>query len=504
MLATLFLSCLLSPPTALSSAGVASLTLADDPQITAKIAAAGKDIAKLLELAAACSMSGAEEDAKKVYRRILELDAQNEAAHKGLGHSFYDGKWFDSIASLVKYKRDEDAQMKKKGLARWKESWVPEGDVPYLQMSWIKDARGAWAHPLDLERAKQVAEWQAAGWKFRADDDSWIAPADFDKWQALRWKCGDDWLDMTEANAYHAKLEHPWRLEGEHFVVSSTSEWETANLARWHADRIYADLVRLFGVEPATKPRFIVLSSLAQYNQAAGNQGTLWESEGFSSIHGAYFADCTFDFLSKPPRHLACGVSYWDRQDAKSAPWGPFLLRWAAAQSFVDAIDPSWSAVGTWIAKEGKDDIETFKGPFWGEKLIPRWLRFGAASYAERFLKNPEAPEGSDPWSLRAFAFSELAKAGKLHSLAEVFEFKLSTENAENSVRLYQEAGLVVAYLLDGGAQDADLAKKHQAFKESLKGRKRADVNAACAALQAALAKHERDVKKFAGLATGG
>lgn len=472
--------------------------VAEDSALAAKIAAAGTDVAKLLDLAATCVAAKQEADAAKVYKRVLELDANNETARKGLRHQLYDGKWFESFAELSKFKREEAAKMKAKGLARFKEEWVPEADVPFLNMGWVRDANGAFADPAVVARDKQAAEWKAAGYEFRADDNSWIAPADFEHWRALLWKCGDAWVDTAKANEFHAKLESNWELAGEHFEVWATIDWEGANFARWHADKIQPELLRIFGVAPASKPHFLVLQSLAEYNLAAGN-GTLQETEGFSSLHGAYFPDAFFD-ASTPPRYLGCGVSYWDRKDPKLTVWGPYWVRWAAAQSYVDAIDRSWIAIGDRIAAGGAGDAAAFGTAFWKEKRIPRWLRYGAASYAERFLKNYEAAEGADPWTLRAFAFAEVKKAGGLRKLDEVFAFGLSLADVPGSSRLYNEAGLLVSFLMDGAAGDKDVAAAHEAFKTALKSGTSAEVAASVAALQKVLAKHERDIKKYAGL----
>lgn len=500
MIIALSLSLLASPGSVPAVPFLSFYAAADDAALDAKIAAAGSDLAKLLELAAAYATGAPESDTNKIYKRILELDASNEVAHKGLRHQLYGGKWFESFAELAKFKREEAATMKGKGLVRWKDEWVPEADAPFLKMGWSKDAKSVWVDPTEIARAKQIDEWKAAGYQFRADDNSWIAPSDSSKWAAIQWKCGDDWLDMAKANEYHAKLEQPWKLVGEHFEVWSTCDWDGANLARWHADKTYPDLVRLFGTQPDKKPHFVVLNSLQQYNQAAGNQPILVESEGVSSLHGAYFADAFYELAAQPPRFLGCGVSYWDRKDPKLAGWGPYWLRWAAAQSFVDAIDPSWSAVGEWVGAGGRGDIATYAAPFWGEKKIPRWLRYGAASYVERFMKNPEAAEGTDPWSLRAGACDEIKKTGGLRKLDDVFAFKLDVTDVAGSGRLYHEAGLVVAFLLDGAAGEKDLVKKHEAFQTALKSGSKADATAAAEALQKALVTNERDIKKFAGL----
>lgn len=175
-------------------------------------------------------------------------------------------------------------------------------------------------------------------------------------------------------------------------------------------------------------------------------------------------------------------------------------MRWAAAQSFVDAIDPSWGAVSERIAAGQGGDIAAYSASFWGEKRIPRWLRYGAAAYAERFLRNPEAAQGADPWTLRSFAFTELKKAGGLRKLDDVFAFELSLKDMPGSTRLYFEAGLLVSFLLDGAPGNKELANRLQAFQTALKSGKKADVTAAAGALQKSLAKNEREIRKYAGL----
>jgi hypothetical protein len=487
----------LSAPLASSPAVVSA---SEDPALDAKITAAGTDVAKLIELATACTSAGQEDSAKRVWKKVLELDAGNEAAHKGLHHQAYAGKWFESFTELSKFKREEAARMKQKGLTRFDDQWVPEADLPFLVMHWTKDEKGAWSDPVIAAKKQSDAQKQKDGLRFRADDNSWIAPDDVAKWTALQWKCGDAWVDMEKANAYHASVEHAWELADEHWLVTSTCDWDGGNLARWHAQKVWPELVRLFGVQPQSQLDLVVLNSLEQYNQASGNTPTFPEAEGFSSLHGAYFSDVLFDTEAKPPRFQGCGVSYWDRKDEKGKTWGPLWVRWAAAQSFVDAIDRSWTSVSDWITNEGKLDPQVFATSFWAEKKIPRWIRYGAASYVERYMKDPLAAQGADPWTLRAFAFAELAKGGKLHKLDEVFAFKLDLKDVPNSTRLYDEAGLLVAYVLDGAPGDKELAKALEGFQAALVAGPKAGVTAAAIALQKTLAKHERDIKKFAGM----
>lgn len=509
MIAALFLSVLPTPASSFSLT-VACCQEAGDADVEAKIAAAGADIAKLLELAKAFSGESKDDAAKKAYKKIVELDPKHEEAHKALRHHFYDGKWFESYAELSKYRREETAKMKDKGLARWKDQWVAEDSVPYLNMGWVQNDKGKWENPADVARAKQTEEWKAAGYTYRSDDSIWVSPAEKAQADAGLCKCGDQWLDLAKANEYHAQLGQWWQVEGEYFSAWTTCEWDGGNSARWHADKIVPDMMRLFGLSPESgkKPHFIVLNSLEQYNGAAGGQPpTLPESEGFSSLHGAYFADAFFDPTAQPPavpQYLGCGVSYWDRKDPKLAPWGPYWLRWAAAQSYVEAIDPSWLTISELIAAAtGGGGGQPNAGGFWGEKKIPRWLRYGAASYVERFMKSPEAGDGGNPWELREFAFGELKKTGTLRKVEDIFTFALDLNDVENSSRLYHEAGLLVSFLLDGADGDKKLREKHAAFKAALKsdGKDKAKKLAdAIEGLQKELAKNEKDIKKFAGL----
>ena len=101
MIAALFMSVLLHPTCPLAPP-VLCRQEAGDAEADAKIAEAGKDIAKLLELAKAFSAGGKDDAAKKVYKKIVELDPAHEEAHKALRHHFYDNKWFESYAELSK------------------------------------------------------------------------------------------------------------------------------------------------------------------------------------------------------------------------------------------------------------------------------------------------------------------------------------------------------------------------------------------------------------------
>jgi len=497
MIAALFLSVLPVPAPALV-AHAPFAQEATDAEVDKKIAEAGTDIAKLLELATAYTTATKDDAAKKVYKKIVELDPNHEAAHKALRHHLYDNKWFESYAELSKYRREETANMKAKGLAKWREQWVPEGDVPYLNMGWTKEADGKWTNPIEAEQAKQVETWKAAGYMYRADDSSWVAPDDQDKWRQIQWKCGNDWLDMAKADAYHAQLPNWWRLTGDRWVTWTTCTWDQGNKMRAWVEPIYPELTRLFGAKPAKSPHFLMLNSLEQYNKfAAGDQAAQIpqsETEGFSSLHHACFADILFDPTTTPPQFMGCGVGYWVNDG-----WAPFSTRFAAGLSYAEAIDPSWLAVSEVVAAIGGGGGQPNPGAFWAEKKIPRWLHYGGASYVERYAK-ANFGDGGNPWQMREDSFKALKAGGGLRKLEDIFAFNLDINDIEGSSRLIQEAGVVVSFLMDGADSDKKLRECHDAFKAAVMGGKKEDVAEAVDKLQKELLKNDKDIKKFADL----
>jgi len=492
------------PATGPEATPTAPIPQAHADEVDDAIAAAGKDVAELLELAAKYADADREADARRVYERVIELDTDNADARAAMRHEFYDGRWFESYVKLARYKREEAKRMREKGLVRYFEDWVPEDEIAFLRLGWVRDENGEWVDPVRVEEARVAAELEAAGHRFRADDSSWVAPEDFDKWAAIQWKCGDVWLDTAEADRYHANPSTPWVLTGEHYLLHSTCPWDTANAARWHADRTHEHLVRLFGVAPEHRPDVLVLNSLAQYNSAAG--GDWNDVEGYSSLHGAYFCEeagtpAPVD-SRESARYLGRGVSYWATDDPALASWGPFWVRWAAAQSYVDAIDFSWQAVGRYVGPDEMIDLAAFGQAFWEEKRLPLWLRYGAATYVERFLPNPEvdaSAAGENPWNLREFALEALRASGGLRPLDEVFEFGLSVDDTENSSRLYQEAGLLVAFLLDGSRDGTPLRAAHERLREALAADDAAAIEDAVAKLEAALKRNDAAIREFAG-----
>lgn len=500
MIAALLLATL---PAAVPSLPAFSMPRTSDR--AADIRAAGGDVAKILALAKAWESAGEEDAARAAYERVLEIDPKHEAAHKALRHHFYDGRWFTTYVELYQHKKKEDDAMAKKGLARFEDRWVPVGDLPLLRIGWRKDEVNGWASPKTLARLAHEKEMREKGWQ--QQDLTWIPPPEFDRWRNQQWKCDQSWLDVGDANGFHSEIATWWTAPSTHFVVYSTCNREDVEWAKWYADQTFDDLVRIFGVKPGEKPStldllgekrnlpvLVVFRNIDQYNLfAAGDpaaQRAPTEVDGFSSLHYAYFAEGWFDATVAPPQYHGAGVAFWDRADERLAPFGQHSIRHAAAQSFAEAIDPTFDL--------GSDDTggQFTTASFWGRKRIPKWLRYGAASYVERYFLDATVAEGGNPRWSREWALQNVKEKGGLGALDDVFAFRLSLDQIDESARLIHRAGLLVTYILDG--EDAAVTAAHESWKKELA--EGGDMQAASAKLQAALHASETKIKQFAGL----
>ncbi|MCP3916691.1 MAG: hypothetical protein GY711_14140 [bacterium] len=461
------------------------------------IRAAGKNVDELIALAERWTAEQNEGAARTAFERVLKLDDKNAAAHHGLSHHEYDGEWYETYAALSAHRRAEAKRMlDEHGLVRYGDEWAPVTDVPFMRMGWAKAEEGGWLRPdekAELDRGKELA---AEGWE--QQDLVWVAPADFDKWRSGKWKVGEEWMSKNDANTAHSELNNPWRVAAKHFVAITTCDRDTAGWVGWHADLVYPDLARLFGKVPARKLEVVALKDIAQYNAfAAGSvadQRSQTDASGYSSVHYAYFGESWFDTAHNPPVYRGAGVCYWDRKDATLDPYGLHAVRHAAAQSYIDAIDPSWDTVSRLIERNNPNGFNATD--FWGEKLVPQWLRYGAASYCERYFQDPNAADGTSPWWAREWALENLRKAGGMRDLEDVWAFALDPADPTRSGQLISEAGCIVSFILDG--QCAPVAEKHQAFKAALESGE--GVAEAAEALQKALEKNRKKLEKYAGL----
>ncbi len=484
-----------APEIARAAAGPAALATAQDPidEYRKRRAGARGDVTKLHELAAWCAEQDLERQRGACLEEILELDPEDARAHEALGHTRYDGRWFTSERKLEAYRKkklkEEERAAKARGWVRHGDRWVPPEDIQWLERGHVRGEDGNWLAPEDALRL-------AEGWV--RQDLAWIPPDEAGLVAEGLWKCADEWVSLEEANAYHTELERWWRIPGGRTVLFTTLPRHLAERALAEMEAAYTDLERIFGLRPDEPPIALVLRSPEQYAAFTGGdweKGEMGKSVfGFNNVHGAYFADNWFE----DGRLIGAGVAYWDPDDAQLASFGPLWARHAVGQSFVERIDPSPEALAT--IEDGEVGFE-YVMAFWEEKRFPLWLRFGAAVYVERYYVDPAA---DDPLWARTWSVDNVQRTGGLDSLSAIFRMMPRPDQPEKTSKLLNEAGLLVAFVVDG--ECAPVVKAHTKLIDALKLARRDPekgekaLKKAIDGLEKALSKKERELRSFAGL----
>jgi hypothetical protein len=457
---------------------------------------ADKDADKLWDLHDWCKEKKLDKDAKSCLRRIVQLKPDDEKAHKLLGDVPYDGKWFPSAAKVEEYKKqlsdkaakDAEKAAKEKGLVKFKDQWVTPEDLPFLKRGLSKNDKGEWVDP---EEQKKIAEG------YVRQDLEWIPPAEKDNIAKGLWKCGDKWLELEKANEYHNEFYQWWKIPHEKkFVLFTTCARNVAEQVDKNLANAWDDLVKCYGQEPATPPAVIILHNQQAYESfAAGDQDEgrqPSESAGLSSTHYAYFADAA---VNNETGELALwGVSFWDASTETGPKFALHSTRHALGQSFAEALDPSTKALEK-IQEEKRFDPKAF----WEEKKLPTWFRYGAASYAERYFTDHTVKVGgNNRWAIE-WSLTNLLSRGGMLPIKEVLEFTPSVDNAAETQVWYNRVGLLMYFAVDGKC--APVTEKLSAFQDALKtGKDQKTVAAAAKALASELAKHDAELRKFAGL----
>jgi hypothetical protein len=475
-----------STPATPAALAARSAPVQEDPKVEfeKRHAAAQGDVKKLWEVADWCEANALDKERRTCLRDILKLDDNDAKAHEGLGHVLYEGRWFTSEEKLAAHKKTEAAKAaKEQGLVPYKDGWARPEDVPFLEQGLVKTADGRW---VDAEEQKRIDE----GW--RLQDLTWIPPAEFDKLDQGLWKCGEEWKSLEDANAYHAELGRWWRLSGTYFHLYTTLPRNVAEQAMVEVDRTVSDMVNIYGVSPTEPMLVVILRSGDQYNTFAGGNET-WpgtDSQGWSSMYGAFFADGLIDRDTRT--WMGAGAGYWDFTSDAGTSFGKLFARYAAGQSFAEFADPS----PKYLAKFKQATQAQFNAEeFYKEKKVPAWFRFGAASYVGRYYVDAFAGAGGDPMWARKWSIENIARRGGLDPLPMIFEMAVGPDNA-NSDKLMSEAGLLIAFTLDGDC--APVKTAHAAVKAALKEGK--DPAPAFKALQQALEENVDKLRAFANL----
>lgn len=483
LLHALALGLLAQPAVHLAVPAAAETRLQEDrkAEFEKRLAAAEGSKDKLWKLYEWCDASGMEKDGRNVLRKIVKLDDADRRAHELLGEVEYDGKWFPNEKKVEEYKKKKlDEEAKKSGKVVYKGQLVDPADVPLLQKGLTKTEDGRW---VDAEEQKKLAE----GWV--KQDFNWIAPAELANLEKNLWKCDDKWLAEADANKFHATLDKWWKIPSDHYVLFTTCDRALAMTARDECERAFREVNRVLGKTPTAPVAVLVLRSGAQYGEFAGQRQT--ELRGFSSLHGASIAEIW-------PEPLAAGMTsagfcYWDASNQKDNAFGPMFVRHAAAQSLIEALDPSPKTLGSIVSQKPEPALDK---AWWDEKQLPQWLRYGACAYAERYMVDPSIKRGGDPNWMRKWSLDNIANKGGIDPLNTILTLPLTLDDASASGKLINQAGLLVAFMLDGKC--TPVVHAHQAFKDAFKSGK--DLKPGLKALEEALRKNEAELRKFAGI----
>ena len=416
----------------------------EDAELAQRLDRAGRDAERLWTVYEWCRASGRDAVATSVLRSVLRSDPDHARAREALGHVRGKDAWFPSREALERHERSQDPEVAKaRNDSLVKGVWVRPEEAAFLAKGWTKDPEsGLW---ISLEDRRRLE----AGWVRR--DLEWIAPADVRKADLCLWKVQGEWVDARTADRRHARIDDMWVIPGPDVVLHTTVDREVALRAQREMGRACDDLRRVFGVEPSIPIHVALLRDEEQYDRFAfgdpdgRRRGT--HAARLHTVHTAFFAESWIGRIDGELAFRGMGVGYWDPQIPNGNAYGVHSARLAAGLSYVDAIDPSPKAVRRALAKGTGGDYAT---SYEAEKRLPAWLRYGGAVYAERYFKDAYAAADRDPWWPRAWSLENLKSRGGLRPLEQVFAFDLDPDRRDDGQKLLIEAGLLVAFAVDG------------------------------------------------------
>ena len=349
---------------------------------------------------------------------------------------------------------------------------------------------GVHGEPGSAERRRLEAGWVR-------QDLHWIPPDEVEELEAGRFWVDGEWLELEGANRRRGSIASMWRIPSRRLLVHSTAPRPVALRAMAEMQSALDDLRRVFGAEPSYPLSVAVMRDEEQYDRLAFGDPDGRRSPTHVArlhiVHSAFLAESWFEPVERKFEHRGMGVCYWDTFAPYGDRYGRHAARLAVGLSYADALDPSPKAVRS-AAKEGPPP--GFYGAFQEEKTMPAWLRWGGAVYAERFFHDDTVAADGDPWWTRKWSLENLEEKGGFMPLEEVFAFPLDPDDRGQGLRLLIQAGLLVAFMVDGDC--GPLKKQHEKLKRTLeKGRLHPRT---IRELEEALVEHEAELRAFAGV----
>lgn len=470
--------------------GVGRAPVAADAEFEQRLAAAGGDPGALWNLHRWCVETERPARSRAVLRRIVRLEPDHALARQALGHAGSADNWFKSEGAQRRYERSQEPERAAAlGLVEHKGRWMHRDERPLASKGRVKEPEsGQWLTPAERERLD-------AGWV--RQDLEWISPEEAARRDEGLWRVDGEWLGLEAADLSRARIEDPWVIPSTEVLLFSTVERATSLRAIEAMGRALDELRRVFGTEPVLPLRVGLLRDEEQFDRFAMGEpdGRRAPAHGgrLHVVHSAFFAESYFPMLDGERTFGGMGVGLWDPSVPSGDLFGVHSARLAVGLSFVDALDPSPKAVRRALKKGPQPEHHA---AYAAEKRLPAWLRYGGAVYAERYFQDDTVATDGDPWWARNWSLDNLRRAGDLRSLEAVFAFELDPDRAEDGRKLLLEAGLLVAFALDGGC--APVMAAHEDLKRALVN-DRLHPNQ-IQALEKALLEHEDELRTFAGL----
>ena len=168
--------------------------------------AAKKDPDALYEAGKWAKEQELDKDAKRIFKRVLKLDANHAGANTAMGNALVEGKWLPEKEAKKLREAALEAEYSAKGYKKIDDVWVPPEEVD--------DARkGIFYYEGEKVSRLEMQAMQAG--MVRHPRTGQLMNAEFqDKADSGYFPIGDGkWGDLKQANKYHSALSRPWMIQ---------------------------------------------------------------------------------------------------------------------------------------------------------------------------------------------------------------------------------------------------------------------------------------------------
>ncbi len=302
---------------------------------------------------------------------------------------------------------------------------------------WQVLKNGIWFTPEEIKKLD-------SGYAFL--DGEWIVPEEAENVTKGLFKIEGQWIAEKEADQYHRHWSVPWKIPTAHFTLITNlprqKAIEQTGLIEGVYDRLFVFLKQPLEGNP---PIYVIVGEEAYKQYITANSGD----------HSSIWAGCLAEKDPKKP-----GVALWNDQ------FGSFYVSHATAHVYLDR------------ASKGSP--------------VPQWFVEGVASYVSRFHN-----ETARQWSL-----DNLRLRGSMDAVKRFTDgFSLSIEDVDQAQKNLLQAGLLIAYCVDGGDPSARKAFENAAL--TLSGGSEKKIAKAVAAIVSQPKAVQKKLQNFANAGKG-